>query len=166
MAFDGSMVRAPLWAMLSLAATLIWISVEDVARLSFPIASVVILAGLCAAIAFWHGLPLWLHCAAAVGYAAFFAGLDWFLRKKPDSPALGLGDSLLIGCGAILLGPSEPIQVILLASVSGLLWIGLTKAAGHRPWRAPLPFGLFLSLGIWVTFLEPCLLYTSDAADD
>ena len=152
------MIQVPLPVLLALAGLLIWISVEDVASLSFPITSVLLLSGVCTAIALWLGVPLWLHCAAAAGYFALFATVDRVLRPSSDTPALGLGDSLLIACGALLLGPIEPIQVILLASVAGLFWVVAARLVLNRPWRAPLPFGLFLSLGIWITFLEPGLI--------
>ena len=155
---DGSAIRAPLWAIAALGALLIFISIEDLRRLSFPLGSIIALAGICGVLAWYTSPTLWAHGLAAVIYGGLFVGVDRLLRKGPDTPALGLGDSLLIGCGGLLLGYTGPIQAILMASLGGLAWLCLGALLWKRPLRSPVPFGLFLSLGIWLTFLEPGLI--------
>lgn len=157
--FDGAAIRAPQALVAFLGCILIWISVEDARTLTFPIWAIAALAVTAAVLAIQLDASIWHHCSAAVVYTLLFVGIDHVLRPEPETPALGLGDSLLIGCGALLLGPLQPIQTILVASIAGLLWTLFARLVFNRPWRAPLPFGLFLGFGIWLTFLEPQLIF-------
>ncbi|MCV6592298.1 MAG: A24 family peptidase [Silicimonas sp.] len=156
---DGTMVRIPGFLALVLAAALIWISIEDHRHQSFPLLALAGLAVVCILLVIWLGASPVRHLLAALIYGACLIGLSAGMQHLMDRVALGLGDIGLILCAAILLGPLATIQVILLASVAALVWLGLRRILLGTSPRAALAFGPFLCLAIWITFLEPGLMF-------
>lgn len=91
---------------------------------------------------------------AAAGFAAF-AGISLVYRWIRHREGLGLGDAkLLAAAGAWLTWRGLP-SVVLIAAVSALLVVGgRALLAGERPSASQrLPFGPYLCLGIWLTWL-------------
>lgn len=94
---------------------------------------------------------------AAIGFLGF-AGLAWAYRRLRGREGLGLGDAKLLaaagawlswaGLGSVLLWAAPLALVVTLAAgvIQGTL---SDKLAG----RAALPFGPFLALGFWLTWL-------------
>jgi len=144
-----------------LAASLLALSVIDVEfqlipnRITYPLA--VVGVGLTA---FWVlalGFPLGKMLLRAALGAVVGGGSLWLvgvlgklaLRKE----AMGMGDVKLMAAAGIWLGWEMVLFAIFLGALAGalvslvLLLLGLTRM-GKR-----LPFGPFLSIGIWICFL-------------
>ncbi|MEL6520405.1 MAG: hypothetical protein AAFQ66_05550 [Pseudomonadota bacterium] len=156
--FDGAMLRAPDLLVLSLALSLIWLSIEDIGHLSFSVGGLCLFSAICLVLLFSLDGDVRMHLLAAMFYGLFFVALDWLFQRRMGRTALGLGDSVLIAGAGLLLGLSGPIQVILVASVGALVWIGGRELLIKGSLRTALPFGPFLAFGIWLTLLEPSLI--------
>lgn len=155
----GPALQLPTWYLLSLAGTLLYLSLEDFRVLSFPVGAVAILAVLSCLGMWMLNAIVWHNVLAALVSFCLFVGVDRILRQDPKTPSLGLGDSLFIACAALLLGPLGAIQVIFIASFTGLAWALLVARLMGHSMHAPVPFVLALSLGVWVTLLEPALIH-------
>lgn len=96
---------------------------------------------------------------AVAGYVLFALIRSLYIRLKAIE-ALGLGDAKLLAVAGAWLGWQGLPSVILLASVTGLLVGVLIFALGRQSnpdmgslSRVKLPFGPFLALGLWLTWL-------------
>lgn len=159
-----------LWAVFAVPALLVWptaalgwvllaLAAIDARHFILPdvLTLPLILAGL--AVAWWLDPDQILHHAlgAAVGFLGF-AGLAWAYEKLRGREGLGLGDAKLLaaagawvswtGLGSILLWAAPVALVVFLADgvIRGTL---SDRLAG----RSALPFGPFLALGFWLTWL-------------
>lgn len=158
------------WAILAVPAALVWptaalgwillaLAVIDAQHFILPdvLTLPLIPAGL--AVAWWLAPDQLLHHAigAAVGFLGF-AGLAWAYEKLRGREGLGLGDAKLLaaagawvswtGLGSVLLWAAPIALVVSLAA--GVIHGTLSdKLAG----RSALPFGPFLALGFWLTWL-------------
>jgi len=155
-----------LWALAATAGTLAWVScllgwtlltlsVIDARhfwlpdRLTLPL----LLAGL--------GVTAWLMPAAlpgallgaVCGYAGF-AAVGWLHLRLRGKPGLGLGDAKLLAAAGAWVGAAALPSVVVWAALGGLLFAALAALLGRRSLDAPLPFGPFLALGFWVTWLH------------
>ncbi len=135
---------------LALGLPLIWLSVVDLDRFEIPdLASMAVLFG---GLTFSAG-PLWAVALeiVAVGLVMWlFAALaeNWLGKT-----ALGLGDVKLLAAGVAWVGALGITTVILLASVAGIGFIVMMWSAGRRRFDAALPFGPFIAMGLWATWL-------------
>lgn len=94
------------------------------------------------------------HLSASACAGLLMWALAWIYRRSRRQDGIGMGDAKLFGAGGAWLGFSGLWSVLLIASVSGLAWAvfdGWRK--GGLNMAARLPFGSFLSLGIWVVWL-------------
>ncbi|MEQ9608585.1 MAG: A24 family peptidase, partial [Kiloniellaceae bacterium] len=158
------------WALLAVPAPLVWptaalgwvllaLAVIDAKHFILPdvLTLPLIPAGL--AVAWWLDPDQILHHAigAAAGFLGF-AGLAWAYEKLRGREGLGLGDAKLLaaagawvswtGLGSVLLWAAPIALVVSLAA--GVIHGTLSdKLAG----RSALPFGPFLALGFWLTWL-------------
>lgn len=94
---------------------------------------------------------------AAIGAVAgflFFVALAWVYRQLRGREGLGDGDArLLAGAGAWVGWIGLP-SVLIWASLGGLSLVAAQAVLGRAPRAdARLPFGVFLALGIWLTWL-------------
>jgi len=148
---DGALLAAGCvlgWTLLALA----WIDVLTL-RLPDALTLPLVLAGLAEA--------LWLDpealtdraLGAALGYTAFRL-LAWAYRLLRGRDGLGQGDAKLLAAAGAWLGAAMLADVVLVAAVGGLLFAGLLALAG-RPVNGStrLPFGPFLAVGVWSTWL-------------
>jgi leader peptidase (prepilin peptidase)/N-methyltransferase len=94
---------------------------------------------------------------ALIGAAAGFAvlwGLALAYRRLRGREGLGGGDPFLLGAAGAWVGWIGLPSVLLWASVAGLsLVIGRAVTGGQVSGADRLPFGPFLALGIWLTWL-------------
>lgn len=90
---------------------------------------------------------------AAVGFAGL-ALIAWIYRRLRGREGLGGGDAYLLAGGGAWCGAFALPSILLIAAGGGLLWALGLRLAG-RPLAAdqPLPFGVFLAMGIWLTWL-------------
>ncbi len=97
------------------------------------------------------GQWVWLDRAAAAFLAwATFTALAAVYRRHRGREGLGGGDAKLLAAGGAWVGLAGLPWVVLLASLSALVFI-----ATHRPWPPDrrLPFGPFLAASIWLVWL-------------
>lgn len=94
------------------------------------------------------------HAAgAAIGYAVF-AGIATIYRGLRGHDGLGLGDAKLLAALGAWVGWEGLPTVVLYAALGALLWVLFRSLRGTtwRP-RQRLPFGPFLCLAGWLTWL-------------
>jgi len=98
--------------------------------------------------------PFWDRVTgAALGYGALFL-IALTYRRLRGREGLGLGDAKLLGAIGAWLGWQGLPLVLLIASLSGLLWaIGLKLRGRLIDGETRLPFGTFLCLAVLPTIL-------------
>ncbi len=89
---------------------------------------------------------------AIAGYL-IFASIQWLFKLATGKIGMGQGDfKFLAGLGAFLGWQQLPI-IILLASISGLIF-GLTHMSLKRQFKSvPLPFGPYLAIAGWISMM-------------
>lgn len=104
--------------------------------------------------------PLEPVIGAAVGYG-FLAVVAWVYKTLRGREGLGGGDPFLLGAIGAWVGWSGLPSVLLWASGVGLVTAAIPALRqGRRPTMAQaLPFGTFLAVGAWMTWLFGPLLY-------
>jgi leader peptidase (prepilin peptidase)/N-methyltransferase len=97
----------------------------------------------------------WLdHAIGAIAGFLVFAGIAWSFSRLRGHTGLGLGDAKLAAVAGAWLGWMSLPSIILLAAVGGLLtYLVAALRRGPTAWREPIPFGIPLSLAIWLTWL-------------
>lgn len=95
--------------------------------------------------------------ARAAGAAAGFLALALVARgyrRLRGREGLGGGDAYLLAGGGAWVGWTALPTALIWAATAGLAAVALLAVAGRRT-RAgqPIPFGVFLALGIWIAFL-------------
>jgi len=92
-----------------------------------------------------------VNLAAAITAAGFLLLLRFFFNRLLKRESLGLGDIKLVAAAGTWLGPFGVLSAITYGAIFGLgfgLWQRRFQGA-----NALIPFGSFLCLGIWVTWL-------------
>jgi leader peptidase (prepilin peptidase)/N-methyltransferase len=138
------------WAGVVLGATLLAIAVVDFRTYRIPdwLSLPLVAAGL-AWIALTEPERWSAHLVgAAAGYLSLagFGALYFRLRRREG---LGLGDAKLFSAGGAWLGWQALPLVLAVAAVAGLMF---ALAIGRRS-AAPVAFGPWLALGIWLGWL-------------
>ena len=102
--------------------------------------------------------PILMSLLCALGGGVMMLGMAWLGEKLFHQEALGGGDiKLVAGIGACLGGPGLYVS-ILLGSLSGGV-VGLLLMALRRKRKGDtIPFGPFLCLGAFISFLYPAFL--------
>lgn len=118
-------------------------------RLTVPLA----LLGMAEAAAFEPERLLERLIGAAVGFGALaFMALAY--RRLRGREGIGGGDFRLLAAAGAWVGWIGLPSVLVIAAVSGLLVVGLLRLAGRRMEAATeVPFGVYLALGLWLTWL-------------
>ncbi len=137
------------WALLALA----WIDALTM-RLPDFLSLPLILAGLADAI--WQDPAALTGRAlgAAVGYAVFRL-LAWVYRCLRHRDGLGEGDAKLLAAAGAWLGVAPLATTVLIAALSALVYAaGLVLSGRAMDGTTRLPFGPFLALGLWLSWLS------------
>lgn len=95
----------------------------------------------------WHGL------GAAIGYGAVMlvAGLYYGLRGREG---IGRGDAKLLAAAGAWAGPLALPSILLIASLAGLTGVVVMRVLGRQvDAQTAIPFGPFIALGLWLTWL-------------
>lgn len=110
-------------------------------------------AGLAVSVLFGPGSPLDHLIGAAAGFLVL-AGLAALYRRLRGQEGLGGGDSRMLGAIGAWVGWIGLPSVLVWASAAGLSW-AVARMVARRPLRRDehLPFGVFLALGAWLTWL-------------
>lgn len=93
---------------------------------------------------------LWSAISGAiVGYLVIYI-LAGYWRRSRGRHGIGLGDAKLLAAAGSWLGVFALPVVLLIASTTGLLFVGLGYALGRSKlgMQSAIPFGPFISLGI------------------
>lgn len=159
--------RTPLWLWTTciLGWTLLvlsWIDAEHF-RLPDALTMPLLIAGLATqALLAPEQLPESL-VGVLLGYASFRTIAAGY-RALRGREGLGAGDAKLMAAAGAWLGWSSLPDVALLAALLGILAIVLGRIAGRATNRtAAIPFGPFLSIAIWLTYIYgPMLLHQLD----
>lgn len=156
MAFDHSLLTVILTAVLGWQ--LLLIAVVDAENhwlpdiLTFPLGITGLVASIVLPAPFGHG---WMVALAtgAIAFAALWS-LGFLHRKLRGRDGLGGGDPILLGMGAVWVGPSDVVPVLFLASVVTVLTAGVLKLAGREiGGQSELPFGTGMAAGFAIMWL-------------
>ena len=90
--------------------------------------------------------------AAAAGLLAL-EGLSALAERMLGQPALGLGDAKLAAVAGAWLGLGGVLVALAFAVFSGAIFGSIGRVSGRLGPRQPFPFGPFIALGIWLTWL-------------
>jgi len=94
------------------------------------------------------------HAAAAALAYLMLHGIAWGYRRLRHRDGLGLGDAKLLAAGGAWLGLAALPQILLCAALTGLAAAAILMFAGVRLHaHSALPFGPFLALAIWLSWL-------------
>jgi leader peptidase (prepilin peptidase)/N-methyltransferase len=97
----------------------------------------------------------WLSGLEAASEAVIVGAVFWLLRRlyfaRRNIQGLGLGDVKFLAAAAIWIGVSGVSTLLLVASLTALIVIGVLKFAGQKfTGRTSVPFGPFLAIGLLV----------------
>ncbi|MBR9835351.1 MAG: prepilin peptidase [Alphaproteobacteria bacterium] len=148
--------RASLAGSLVLSAGLLVLSWIDLDRFLLPDALTrpLIVLGLAANVLL-GGPVLWSVAGAVVGYGVIF-GLNLYWRRFRGQEGIGLGDAKLLAAGGAWLGLFALPFILLVASGSALVLIGLLSLVSKSQWQQVyLPFGPALAFAIWLAWCLP-----------
>lgn len=143
-----------------LAWQLLLLAVLDAEHLWLPrvLTLPLIVSGLAASLlpgvaaAPWSG-PAWSALGAATGFLSL-ALIGWLYRRIRGREGLGGGDAYLLAGGGAWCGALGLPGILLLAAGAGLAWVLILRLLGRGPrGDQPLPFGVFLAMGVWLTWL-------------
>lgn len=151
----GNLPPDALFATAVLAPVLVALTVIDIESYRLPDALTLslVLAGLGFAVVHgWDSFPARL-LAALAGYAVLYL-VAVLYRQLRGRAGLGLGDAKLLAAAGAWLGAAALPMVVLIASVSALVWAGALALRGRAvTGTTVLPFGPFLALGFWIVWL-------------
>jgi leader peptidase (prepilin peptidase)/N-methyltransferase len=118
-------------------------------RLTVPLG----LLGLAQAAAFEPDQILHRLIGVAIGFGAL-ALIAWLYRRLRGREGMGGGDFRLLGAAGAWVGWEGLPSVLVLASITGLTVVGIRALRGRRPvGSVEVPFGVYLALGLWFTWL-------------
>ena len=144
-----------LWATCLLGWTLLALAAIDFKYYLLPdfLTLPLIPAGLLVGWAFDHS-TLGAHVIGAASGLAFFIGLRHAYRRLRGREGMGLGDAKLFSAAGAWVSWDRLSSVMLLAALSGLAFGSLKRARRHCFLTDRVPFGAFLSFGMWVVWLS------------
>lgn len=154
------------WAVLAVPAAVVWptallgwillaLAVIDARALILPDALTLPLAGCGLAVAWWVDPPSAAsHAVGAAGGWLGFRLVGWIHSALRHRPGLGAGDAKLMAAAGAWVGWQGLPSVILIGALSALATVAAARVL-RRPVTAatPIPFGPFLALGLWLTWL-------------
>jgi leader peptidase (prepilin peptidase) / N-methyltransferase len=139
-----------------LGACLVALSAVDLSTLRLPDAITLPLAaaGLVLAAALgWEPSVLWRGLAAISGYGFIWCVNEAYRRLRGQA-GIGLGDAKLFAAAGAWLGFEGLPSVLLYGCAGALLYVAVKQLSGQKlGLREALPFGPFLSAGIWLVWL-------------
>lgn len=140
----------------ALGASLLLIAVIDAEHLWLPNLLTLPLgvAGLMVSSVFGPGRFIDHAIGAAVGFLAL-AGLAALYRRIRGREGLGGGDARLLAAIGAWVGWAGLPTVLVWGSAAGLSWV-VARSIARRPLRRdePLPYGVCLAIGAWLTWLH------------
>lgn len=136
------------WWLIAIAA-IDWRHLEIPDRLSLPLA----IAGLAVSAIGGREMAIDSAIGAVAGFAAF-AAIAWGYRRLRGRTGLGEGDARLMAAAGAWVGWQGLAAVALYGAGTALVWALVQGAVRRRlDAEAPVPFGPFLGLGIWIAWM-------------
>ena len=152
-------INFPLITVLLIGIAIIWIVLKDLKYHEIPTGAIVLI--ILSAIFSLKGsmLPVVFQHAAlgALTFIIFWGGGELYY-KLTGLDGLGAGDAKLFAAGAFLLGPAYIPDLVLFASLGGIIACMIVRL---RTGKLPegIPFGPFISYAIFIClFQEPVFL--------
>ena len=108
--------------------------------------------GLLTALFFGHISPADSIIGAVVGYTALWL-VYWAFKLLTGREGMGHGDFKLLAALGAWLGWQALPAVVLIASITGLLYAAFALVKGTIRRDQPIPFGPFLAAAGWVTLM-------------
>lgn len=146
--------QPPLFGVL-LGVLLIFLSYIDFISFKIPdwINALILLTGIAYNISIEQSS--WTPITSFIIAGVFFYSLSFLYSKVRDRQGLGGGDIKLFACGAVWLLPYYLPLVLLISSISALFYAYLSS---HRELKIrkkmkKIPYGPFLGLGIWLSWI-------------
>ncbi len=94
------------------------------------------------------------HLAGVAAGAASLGAVAWAYQRVTGREGLGLGDVKLFAAAGAWVGWQGLPSVLLIGAATGLAAaLLLARAKGPPGPREPVPFGPYLALGLWITWL-------------
>ena len=129
----------------ALIMPLIWLSVSDFQTFELPDFGTLMVAAISFMfVGLTNPTALMLHVATGTFVTASLWLVGGFYFRRTGQEGLGIGDAKLFGAGAVLLGPWQLPDLILLASMGGILGYGLSRLHCAQTERR-IPFGPFIA---------------------
>jgi len=99
-------------------------------------------------------IDVWRHIIGAGVGLAFFPAVNALYKMLRGRDGVGLGDAKLMAGIGMWLGWDQLPPMLLIASISGILYGGCLALANRQAIAtAKIPFGPFLCLGAWLAWL-------------
>jgi leader peptidase (prepilin peptidase) / N-methyltransferase len=156
-----ALAAAVMLASIILGACLVALSAIDLITFRLPDAITLPLGAtglVLAAVLGWEPVVLW-RCLAAIGGYGFIWGVNEAYRHLRGQAGMGLGDAKLFAAAGAWLGFEGLASVLLYGCAGALLFVAVKHFTGQKmEMRQALPFGPFLSAGIWLVWLYGPLL--------
>ncbi len=140
---------------IALGTALAWLSFVDLKtyRLPNPVTLTLTAVGLAVTYVL-NTADLLAHTLAAVGSFAFLAGANFIYRAIRGHDGIGGGDAKLLAAAGAWTGPEGALAVLLLSTLFALAAFATSALLGRMPKpQTRLPFGPFLGLAFWITWL-------------
>jgi len=145
-----------------LAFILTTITIADIRSLLIPDALSLPLLSSGLGVAAWLSpdgdmvMTLAAHCLAAAGGFLVIWLLAEYWRRVRGVEGIGMGDAKLLAATGAWVGPALLPMALLIACLSGLA-VGLSYSLavrGRADTHVVIPFGPFISLGLWLAFIH------------
>ena len=134
---------------------LLWLAVVDVRHFLLPdrITLPLLVAGLFSGLIL-HPAHFWDHAVGAAAGFMLFRLAEGAFRMARGHDGLGRGDAKLLAAGGAWVAWYGLPSVILIASLAGIVQALFTgRFRSKQAYKAPLPFGPVLGLGIWLVWV-------------
>ena len=151
------------WQQATLCAALfiplVWLTVCDLRNFELPDFGTITIAIISLVfIALTNPSVFLIHLATGFSVTSFLWLFGEVYFRRNGREGLGIGDAKLFGAGTLLLGPWQLPDLILLASLGGILGYGLSHLRSPKI-KQGVPFGPFIAYAIFLMiFLNPLFL--------
>jgi len=159
MLLGGGADMGQVWLAMMLCPPLIWLSQHDLAHYEIPdlATGAVVLTAVG-----YYGMTepeVLLSNLAAGGMLCFLLwAVGELYFRRTGGEGLGIGDAKLFGAGALLLGPWQLPEFILLSSLGGVVGVAVVQMRGSSD-QEGIPFGPFIAYSMFVmVFIDPLFL--------
>lgn len=152
----GLNAQALAWAGFASALVALAAIDADTTLLPDAITQPLVWAGLLAASLQWSGQTLSNALWGAVAGYLFLWSVYWLFKLVTGKEGMGQGDFKLLAALGAWLGWSALLSLVLIASLTGVVWGLILRMRGELHETGYMPFGPFLVLaGLWVMVLGP-----------